>query len=155
MTTQEVVDESPLATAVKQRREDLGLTIVDASQRARLSRSSWHEIESGRRRSTFGDTLERIDEALELNRGTLRRIVREANANARATHPCDIVYKGSDGSLTTVEVKQVGYMPLAAGDAARQHLAKLIRLLPDEDIDDLVGRALELLSARLLPKQRD
>lgn len=139
--------EAPLAIAMKSRREDLGLTVVDAAELAGLSRSSWHELESGRRKTTFGDTLERIDDALQWERGTLRKVVRASNERIRN----EIIVRASNRQRTADMKPPSSYL---GGGFTRAHLAQVTQLLPEEDLAPLITLALELLAERLKPKQR-
>lgn len=63
----------PIAQAIRQRREALGLSQDDAAQRAGLSVSTWRNAESGRTKLAQ-PTRERIEDALEWEQGTLRSL---------------------------------------------------------------------------------
>jgi len=66
-----------LGGIIEDRREELGLTKAQAARIAGLSRSTWHEVETGQRTQTLADTLNLFDKALRYPRGTLRRVERE------------------------------------------------------------------------------
>jgi len=68
-----------LGQFIEQTREDLGLTKSEAARLAGVSRGTWREVESGSRTQMLADTLNLMDKALGLSRGTLRAKARELN----------------------------------------------------------------------------
>jgi transcriptional regulator with XRE-family HTH domain len=64
-----------LGTVVRNRREQLKITQSEAARRAGLGRTTWIEIEQGKRPQALPATLDRIDEALEWEPGTLRSLL--------------------------------------------------------------------------------
>lgn len=67
---------SLLATFVRERRLELGLSIAGAARKAGVDRGTWYDIESGTRTNMLPATLNRIDKALDWELGHLRRLAR-------------------------------------------------------------------------------
>lgn len=65
-----------LGTAMRTRREELGLTVVDAVARAGVARSTWRELEAGSRTRLTASVAVGIDTALGWRQGTSAAIFR-------------------------------------------------------------------------------
>ena len=76
----------PLAALVTARREELGLTKSELARRARITRSTLHEIERGQRHALMPETYSSLDRALEWTPGTLRKRSKAAAAKATVGH---------------------------------------------------------------------
>jgi hypothetical protein len=100
-----------VATLVKGLREDLGLTLRDAAALGDLGTTTWNAVEQGR--PVKGRTYSRIERALDLPAGTLRRL------RDTGMHP-------------TIAPKAV--TPVSSGVA---RIAHLIRMVDEaEDVPD-------------------
>jgi transcriptional regulator with XRE-family HTH domain len=64
-----------LGAVVRNRREQLKITQSEAARRAGLGRTTWVEIEQGKRPRALPVTLDSIDQALDWEPGTLRSLV--------------------------------------------------------------------------------
>lgn len=71
-----------LGTVIRNRREQLKITQSDAARRAKLGRTTWIEIEQGKRPQALPGTLDSIDEALEWEPGTLRSLIGRTSPGA-------------------------------------------------------------------------
>lgn len=60
-----------VAAIIAERRQALGLSMAACSTKAVVSRSTWHDIEHGKRKAVHPRTLERFEEVLGLEPGTL------------------------------------------------------------------------------------
>ncbi|WP_431728655.1 helix-turn-helix domain-containing protein [Verrucosispora sp. TAA-831] len=85
-------DQQPsLGELVRQRREDLGLTVIDAAAAAGISRGTWINLEAGARK-TLPHNYVGIEQALAWAPGSIRAIQRGGSptpANARTTTDLD------------------------------------------------------------------
>lgn len=61
-----------ISDVLREHRERLGLTKTEAALRARVARKTWHEIEAGTRNMPHQQTLTRIEQALDMEPGSLR-----------------------------------------------------------------------------------
>jgi transcriptional regulator with XRE-family HTH domain len=66
---------SRLASFVQSRRKDLGLNQSEVYTRAGMSRSAWHQIETGQTKKPQDKTINRIAEALEVDPDRLRSVL--------------------------------------------------------------------------------
>ena len=65
----------PIGKTIEARRNELGLSKVEASRRAGVNRGTWHDIEEGRRHGMLPNTLLRIDKAMRWDPGTTYRMI--------------------------------------------------------------------------------
>jgi transcriptional regulator with XRE-family HTH domain len=100
------VNEAELGRYIEQKREDLGLTKAAAARAAGVSRSTWHEIEAGRRLNILAETLHKFDRALGLDHDHLRR---------KLNPPPEPDGESDDPRWTLVKL----VMAMSADDAAR------------------------------------
>lgn len=75
---EEVAPPQSLADIVITRRTELGITKAELARRAKITRSTIHEIENGTRRTIQTATSQALDRALELPPGSLRRLTTES-----------------------------------------------------------------------------
>lgn len=78
---------------MKERRLELGLTVVDLVERSGVARSTWRELEAGARGRLTAPVGVKIDEALGWQRGEASAIFNEASA--------DLVLSGGDSAGAT------------------------------------------------------
>jgi transcriptional regulator with XRE-family HTH domain len=70
---QDDTDAKRLGAAIENERLKLGLSKSEAARRAGVSRTTWIDIENGRRANSNKTTLQLLEKALQLDRGALRR----------------------------------------------------------------------------------
>jgi transcriptional regulator with XRE-family HTH domain len=85
VTTAPLINQPTLGEMIEERRLSLGLTKSEAARLAGVSRGTWHEVETGKRKNMLADTLNLFDKALNYDRGTLNRASRQPKATAQAT----------------------------------------------------------------------
>lgn len=120
-----------LAEAIVARRAELGLTVADAADRAKIARSTWFGLESGRRTSVNLRTMAAIDIALDWSKGTAASILK------------------ADGDAALLAGQQRALLTYARPPQppSRAKLDELIDVLGDDD------RHLLLTIARRLARQ--
>jgi transcriptional regulator with XRE-family HTH domain len=62
---------SLIGNTIREARERLGLTKTEAALSAHISRKTWHELEAGVRDAPHRPTLQRVEQALDMEPGTL------------------------------------------------------------------------------------
>lgn len=69
-----------IADAMRSRREELGMTVVDAVDKTGISRSTWKDLEATRRNGLSAPTGTKLDGFFEWPRGTSAQLFREGEA---------------------------------------------------------------------------
>lgn len=119
-----------LALAMADRRHELGLTVVEASKRAGIARSTWSDIETRKRERITSSVGLRIDDVLGWVPGT--------TARAFATNDPHFVFPHGKGA----DVEVLGDVHTARG--ARARIERASRQLSD-DAAVLVAEIVERL----------
>jgi transcriptional regulator with XRE-family HTH domain len=115
-----------LATKLRERREELGLSKVEAARRAGISRTTWHELEEGMRDGAHVGTLRQIAAALEMPADKLGVKVNVDGFVVR-----------DDGTMSVSEAKKV-FVSHASEDTARLEMIRLALELPLRQVQALV-----------------
>jgi transcriptional regulator with XRE-family HTH domain len=71
------VTRRDIADALKRQREELGITVVEAVRRTKVSRSTWRDLEAERRPGISAPVGVKLDKFLDWPAGTTVRIFRE------------------------------------------------------------------------------
>jgi transcriptional regulator with XRE-family HTH domain len=143
-----------VARKVRERREQLGLSVRQAAAQAGVTRATWTDVETGKRDHIRVRTLDSIDRALRFRPGTLADLMgvttTDAPSGERRITVVLEVKPGDEAEHLNAREQLVSYATSLSNYDVQRVLTYIDRLPPPPDIDRFVREAVERTLAELL-----